>query len=261
VPIANQVGGVVIGTGTVITPIANAGTIEAWGGTLSVQGTLSGAGTLMIGAGATLDLATMVGSGQVANFASTSGTLRLDAPASFGGLIANFTGGDVIDLPGQTLTYLAISNGVLVVNSATGQYRISSTTPLTGALEAGRDGHGGATISFIPHQPGGVGGGPTVLSVYQPNMLFWTTPSGDVLQGISANMQGTDACNWSAASSLDITDMAPGLASLKVTGGTGYTDIAVSNGTHSFTMMFSTSIPANLFHLSSDGHGGTIITT
>lgn len=261
VPFDNLPGAAIIGTGTFIAPVDNAGCIEALGGMLSVASTVSGSGSLLIASGSMLDLASTVGAGQVVDFASTTSTLRLDQPALFSGTLENFVGGDVIDLPGQSLTAVAISNGMLVVNTPSQQFDMMGTAPLTGALEAGHDGHGGATISITPKGTGGVNGGPPVLSVYQPNMMFWTTPSGDILEGKSANFSDTHMCNWANTSSLDITDLAPGLAKIVVTAVTGSTDISLTDGTHAFTMNFGTAIPANLFHLSPDGHGGTILTT
>jgi hypothetical protein len=261
VPIVNTAGATIIGTGAVMTPISNSGTIDAHGGTLSVYGAVAGTGSLQIDAGATLELATNVSAGQTVNFTSTSGTLKIDQPSTFAGQIGNLTGGDVIDLPGQTLTGVALNNGSLVLNTATNQYHIAATTPLTGAIEAGRDGHGGATIAIIPKSASGTGSAPTVLGVTQPNMLFWTAPAGDILQGSSANMSGTDVCNWSNASSLDITDLAPATAKLLATVNGNTTTLGLSDGTHSFNLEIGAGLSASHFTLTADGHGGTLITT
>jgi hypothetical protein len=255
----NLAAGQIVGTGTLIAPISNAGTIEAQGGMLSITNTLSGTGSLLIAPGAALNLASVVGTGQVVTFASSGGTLMLSQPGLFDSTVNNYGVGDIIDLPGQSLGAVAISNGTLALNASGGLVEISGATPMTGALEAGHDANGGATVAITPHIPGN--NGPTVLSVHQPGMMFWTTPSGDILQGTSANMNGADSCNWSAASSLDITDMAPSLARLTVTAGQGVTYVAVTDGTHSCSVTLCASIGANLFHLASDGHGGTVITT
>jgi hypothetical protein len=258
VPFLNLAAGQIEGTGTLIAPISNAGTIEAKGGMLSVDGTLSGTGTLLIAPGATLDLASPVGAGQVASFSGNSGTLMLSDPGQFGGVVGNYGVGDIIDLPGESLGGVAISNGMLALNTPGGLVEISGTTPLNGALEAGHA-NGGATVAFTPHAAGATGA--TVLSVYQSGMMFWTTPSGDILTGTTANMNGTDSCNWSAASSIDITDLAPSLAKLAVTAGPGVTYLAVTGGAHSCSITLSASIGASLFHLAPDGHGGTIISS
>jgi hypothetical protein len=260
VPFANLANGDIVGIGTLIAPISNAGTIEAQGGMLSVYSTLSGTGTLQIDAGATLDLASVVGAGQQVDFASNSGTLRLDQPSLFSGQLANFGVGDTIDLSGQSLTAIAISNGTIALNTPAQQFLITGTSPFTGALEAGHDGQGGATIQITPRGTN-TGSGPTILSVNQPGMMFWTTPSGDELQGISANINGAQACNWGPNSVIDITDMAPGLAHLTITANAGATIVRATDGTHASTVTLDSAIGANMFHVSSDGHGGTMITT
>jgi hypothetical protein len=261
VPFDNLAGAAIEGVGTFIAPVDNTGLIEAQGGTLAVESAITGTGSLLIAAGATLDLANSVSAGQTVDFASASSTLQLNQPNLFAGTLENYVGGDVIDLPGQTLWAVAISNGTLAIDTSTQQFHLAANVPLTGALEAGHDGHGGATIAITPKGTGGVGAGPTVLSVYQPHMMFWTTPSGDILQGTSANMNGTDLCNWANTSSLDITDLAPSLAKITVTAAGGATDIAVTDGKHSFGITFGTPIAAHLFHVAPDGHGGAIITT
>jgi hypothetical protein len=261
VPFANLAGAVISGTGTLIAPVSNAGTIDANGGTLSALGALTGTGSLTIEANATLELDNSVAAGEVATFKSSTGTLRLDLPASFAGTINNYVGGDVIDLPGQTLTGLYISTaGTLVLNAGSKSYTIGATKPLTGALEAGKDSHGGATVSIVPSSGSGVGG-VTVLGVSQPGMLFWTTSSGDELQGTSANMNGLVACNWYNTSSLDLTDMSPKTAKLTLTPGNGWCQLSITDGTHSAVIDLGTSLKSNQITLTSDGHSGTMITT
>jgi hypothetical protein len=55
--------------------------------------------------------------------------------------------------------------------------------------------------------------------------------------------------------------MAPSLARLTITANGGATDVAVTDGSHACTVILDASIGANMFHVASDGHGGTIITT
>jgi hypothetical protein len=258
VPLLNAAGAQIAGNGTVISPVSNAGTIEAKGGQLTTAGTISGNGSLLIGQGATLDLATTVGPGQLVTFLGSSGTLALSQPASFTGLVTNFGGGDVIDLPGQTASFVAISNGTLAVNTPTQSFFVGSSTHLAGALMAGPDGHGGETIDYVPRS---ATPGPTTLSVTEPRMLFWTTPSGDILTGATANLNGAFACNWSQFSSLDLTDMNPALASVSVSADGARTIARLSDGTHSCSVTFNAAIGAAAFHLSGDGHGGTSVTT
>jgi len=89
------------GTSTLsgLAAITNTGTIEVQSGSLTLNGAVSGAGTLKIDAGATLELASSVSSDQTVSFASGTGTLQLDDPQDFHGKIAGISGaGDVLDL-------------------------------------------------------------------------------------------------------------------------------------------------------------------
>ncbi len=265
VAFANAKGSQIGGAGAFLAPVTNSGTIAAEGGTLSIGGTILGTGTLLIGAGATLNPEMGVASGQLAAFASSTGTLRLNQPGQFAGTLSGYVAGDVIDLPGRAVSGVAISNGTLAVNTPGQLFRFASTVKLAGALEAGRDGHGGATIAIIPRAGGGgvggggVGGGPTVLEVTQPGMLFWTTPSGDILLGTAADMQGTVLCNWSAYSRLDITDIAAAGAHLAVAAASGGTRVTLTGGGHSTGLMFQQAFGSADFHLQADGHGGCLI--
>jgi hypothetical protein len=259
VPVVNQ--GMITGTGIVATGISNTGTIDAHGGTLSIQGPVAGAGTLQIDAGATMDLVGSVGGSEVARFTSNSGTLKIEQPATFNGQIANVVGGDVVDLVGQTLTNVALSAGALVAKTASNQYTIHGTTALAGTVEVASDGHGGSNVAIIPSGAAGVNGAKLVLSVTQPKMMFFTAPSGDTLTGSSANMNNLTACNWSNASSLDITDLSPAAARLVATAGAATTSLAYTDGTHTGSLILGTSLSQSHFTVASDGHGGTLITT
>jgi fibronectin-binding autotransporter adhesin len=259
VPVVNT--GLITGTGIVATAMTNNGTIDAHGGVLSIQGPVTGAGTLQIDAGATLDMAASVGASEVARFTSTTGTLKIEQPATFAGTVANMVGGDVIDLVGQTLTSVSLSGGALVAKTATSTFTIHGQTALTGTVIEGSDGHGGANIAIVPQSGSGVGAAKLVLAVTQPKMMFFTATNGDVLTGSSANMNGLTTCNWSNASSLDITDLSPTAAKLTATPGTATTGLAFTDGTHTGSLVLGASLGQSHFTLASDGHGGTLITT
>src|SRR6185437_3616780 len=66
--------------GTLAGTLTNSGTIAASGGTLLVQGKLSGTGPLVAGNNAVLDLA---GGGALAKSISGAGTLQLDGSTAF----------------------------------------------------------------------------------------------------------------------------------------------------------------------------------
>ncbi len=259
VPLANLSGGSIQGFGTIFAQIANAGTIEARGGGLVLLQPVTGNGTMLIDPGATLEIAAAQSAGQTVRFASNGGTLKIDQPSSFAGTLANLGAGDVIDLPGQILTGIGINSGTLVASTATQNFRLLSTTLLGGALSAGRDVHGGATIAFMP-QAFGSGAPPVVLPVNQPGMLFWASPVGDVFRGTAANIAGAHVTNWSAADSLDITDMLPSAARLVQLQTPGLDTLTISDGTHSLGVDLAGTFTVTSFHLGADGNGGTVLT-
>ena len=262
VPLANLAGGDIEGYGLVFAQIANSGTIEARGGNLLLTQNVTGPGLMLVDPGASLELAVPTQAGQIVRFTgngapSTGGTLKLDQPTSFSGTLSNFINGDAIDLPGQILTGVGINGGTLVASTATANYRFNSTSPLGGALSSGRDIHGGATIVFTPQAPGS---GQVLLPVSQSSMLFWASPAGDEFQGMSANIAGAHISNWSAADSIDVTDMSPAMATLLATQTAGLDTLTLSDGVHTASVGLTGTYAANNFHLASDGHGGTMLT-
>ncbi len=159
--------------------IIDNGTILASGGTLSL-GTVSGSGSLTIGAGATLELLaatadpiTLLGSaGNGASVLAFAGARA--APA---GLISGFAAGDAIDLEGSLATGVQLIQGsssntlVLSYGSA-----VVARLLLSGSFTSQRfvvlpDGSGGSLISLTAATGGGGGGGQTGT-----DQLAWTNP-------------------------------------------------------------------------------------
>ncbi len=258
VPLLNLAGGDMVGAGGLYAQVTNDGTIEARGGLLAVNQAVLGAGTLQIDAGSTLELEAGVSAGQVVDFASNSELVVL-SPSTFAGTLSGFGAGDLLDLPGQSLTGVGSSSGTLVVSTATQNFRFVGTTLLGGEISAGHDVHGGATVSFTP-QTVGPGSTALLVPVSQPKMLFWASPAGDVFQGTSANLAGAHVANWSAADSLDITDLAPAHATLATTQASGLDTLVLSDGSHTATLSLAGTFSAGGFHLASDTHGGTLLT-
>ncbi len=254
VPMLNT--GMISGTGTVATAMSNNGTIDAHGGVLSIQGPVTGAGTLQIDAGATMDMAASVSSSQVARFTSTTGTLKIEQPATFAGSVANLVGGDVINLVGQVLTSVSLTGGALVAKTATATTTIHGISALAGTVEVSSDGHGGSNISIVPTSSAKLS-----VAVSQAKMMFFTAAAGDTLTGISANMNGLTAFNWANTSSLDISDLSPTAATLTATAGASTTSLAFTDGTHTGSVVLGASLSQSHFTMASDGHGGTLITT
>jgi hypothetical protein len=260
VPIANQAGGLIQGTGIVFSQIVNAGTIESRGGALALlQSITGGSGALLIDPNSTLEFGNAAPSSEVVTFTDTGtgGVLKLDQPGNFAAPIAGYTTGDLIELPGVQLTSVGNASGTLVASTATHTWRLPTTTLLAGAISAGRDARGDATIAITPQT---MGGPQAVLSVYQPGMLFWCSPVGDEFQGITANQNGDSIGNWSAADSLDLTDLAFGSAHLSYSQGSNAGTLTLSDGTHTALVSITGTFPGTGFHLASDGHGGTLVT-
>ena len=143
------------GTASISGTIANTGTIEVNDGTLTLFGSLSGAGSVTIDAGATLEVNATVS--QTITFAGNGAELQIDT-SSFGGSVAGFAATDKLDLStikfdgGTSATYDA-ATGDLVVRDAYGH---SILVKLTGADYSdanfagslSSDGHGGTLITY-----------------------------------------------------------------------------------------------------------------
>jgi hypothetical protein len=262
IAIVNTAGAMIQGNGQVFAQIANAGTIDAAGGVLLLTQPVLGNGLLQIEANATLELGAASPISQTVRFASNTGTLKLDNPSNFTGTLANFGAGDTIDLPGQILTGVGLSSGTLVLSTATQNFRIAGSTPFAGEVSAGRDAHGGATISLTPQSSAGGGStGQALIGVAQPGMLFWASPVGDEFQGTAAHLVGAHVSNWGAVDSVDVTDLLSTHASLSFSQGVGAGTITLTDGTHTTRFSLAGTYSAGSFHLASDGHGGTILST
>ena len=89
--------GRITGAGTIApAAVVNTGTVCAASGTLVLQGSVTGAGTLAIGPQASLQLNAGIAAGQTIAFQGSTGTLTIEAPTSFAGTIAGFGAGDRI---------------------------------------------------------------------------------------------------------------------------------------------------------------------
>ena len=109
-------GGTLSGSGTLIGNVVNDGTVTASGGTLDIQGNVTGSGTLGVGSGATLELDGAV-SGNTLQFAADTGVAQIgdllngSDHQQFNAPIADFVTGDSIDLATAGLgTFSAITS-------------------------------------------------------------------------------------------------------------------------------------------------------
>ncbi len=131
-------------------PITNAGTIDAASGSAFITQTVTGTGTLAIGATGTLSLLDGAGTGQTADFLASTGALDLTNPLQFLGTIAGFGGSDVIDLVSTPETTWGFANGTLTVkdgNATVASLQFSGSYT-QGSFIVGADGHGGTSVTF-----------------------------------------------------------------------------------------------------------------
>ena len=127
------------------------------GTTLQISNPLSGpSGSATIGAGATLELAAANSSS--VTFTSSTGSLELDQPSTFDGVIFGFTGNgtlsgsDQIDLKGISFSNIhdSYSNGVLTVSNGTQSAELDfNGSYVLANFEFASDGKGG-TIVYDP---------------------------------------------------------------------------------------------------------------
>ena len=139
--------------------IANSGLLWANGGSITIDGNVSGTGSALIDGVATFEMGGAFGE-NVTLDAGAHATLKIDHAADFSGAVAGFDGNDVLDLAdiafgsNTTLGYTANSNntgGTLTASDGThtaniellGQYMASSF-----AMSA--DGVGGTLIHDLP---------------------------------------------------------------------------------------------------------------
>jgi len=228
---------------------------------------ISGAGTLKIDAGATLEITSGVSSGQTVDFTSTTGKLILDNPSSFSGQIAGVSGsGEVLDFHGFSAatttavtgagSYDSVHNVTTLTVTDTSD-SLTETFKLAGNLSGSSwtvtdDTHGGVNIvdppagqsvgSVVMNDPG-----PSVLS---PVIMQDPGPAapGNTVVATAANQ----TLSGLAASDNFVFNFA----------GVGHT--AVTNfHPLSDTLQFSNSIFANapsvLNATQDDGHGNTVI--
>jgi hypothetical protein len=140
------------GVSTIAANVINSGTVDADSGTLTLA-SAAGTGVFQIDDSCVLDIAGGVGSGTM-QFMGNAGTLTLETPAGFAGVIAGFGGGSVIDLFGvttaATLSFTASGSGggTLAVSDGSMAASIAFANDLTShSFGIVSDGHGGVLIS------------------------------------------------------------------------------------------------------------------
>ena len=119
-------GSQIIGHGAITaTDLGNAGRIDASGGVLSVSASITGTGTEVINAGATLQLDGSVVLNQLVTFAGAGGVLELGSPTTFKARIDKFIAGETLDL--DSIAYVSgakavVTGTTLVVTDGSTKY-------------------------------------------------------------------------------------------------------------------------------------------
>jgi fibronectin-binding autotransporter adhesin len=240
---------------SVITPaVLNSGTIIAASGTLALTGSVTGTGSMLIGAGDTLELGGAIAASQSVSYTSATGTLRLDTPATAAETVYNLVVGNVIDVAGITATkatvnandQLVIANGTTTVATVqlSGSYLIDTFTVAS-------DGNGGEKVTLTAANTAWKGSnadwfgtnvwtnGPpnaqTAATIALSTSYTMTLNGGETGAASTVGLTGTQA-DFILNGTLNITKSFTASAGTLAVGGTINGGIFVSNGsTVSFT--------------------------
>jgi hypothetical protein len=149
---ALTVAGTLIGNGTIIGPVTDNGVIDVTGTgtTLAITGSLTGTGSVLIGAKDALVIGAGTGPAAI-TFGGSLSALTLDTPLSLTSTLTSLTAGDTIDLAGLSAKSAAISGGDLIVTLTSGgtvSYALASPNALDRAA-VHSDGSGGSDITIF----------------------------------------------------------------------------------------------------------------
>ena len=247
------------------------GTLDLAGSNIYTGGTTIESGKLEIASGAS------AGSGAI-TFAGT-GILKIDAAANFtfSNTLAGLTASDTLDLAGLTAATTTATTGAGSYNSSTNLTTLTvhdtsgggktDTFDLSGNYSSSSwtvtsDGAGGVNVvDPAPTDPLSVpDGGTASIGAAAATAITFAGASGTLQLGASQSFTGTIA-GFGAQDKIDLADLGFGANST-----VGYAAnnnnsggmLTVSNGTTTANIALLGS--ADNFTMSSDGHGGTLIT-
>jgi fibronectin-binding autotransporter adhesin len=128
-----------------------AGILNDDGGLVNFTSALTagnGTGALNVGSGGVLEFSAASDSSHTVDFTDSTGTLELNAPASFASTISGFTDGDTIQLVGETVTNMSYASNVLDVYNGTSLLAALNFTGsyTTANFTSTADGHGNTDI-------------------------------------------------------------------------------------------------------------------
>jgi hypothetical protein len=250
--------------------------------------TISGSGTLVLSEGSQLDIG--VADSAAIQFAGPSGQLGLAVLPT--GKISGFAAGDTIELYNSLatgLSYTQTSASVATLKltkggKAAGSLTLAGSYTGSSLFHLSFDAYGDEfislqTIGSAPVQPSAITGtvGTDDLRATANNQTLTGLGGGDTLDGngfagtifkdTSADLNGSTITNFVITDVIDLTDMAPGTATVSFTPGsynatTNTTvpgSLTVTDGTHTATMTVASAsaFPVGYVGTSADGKGGT----
>ena len=206
------------GSGVVAGAVSNAGTIDATGGTLTLSGAVTGAGGLQIESGAELEIGTA--NSETVLFNAGSAELRLDAPASFTGTLSGFQSTDSILLASTTATSAVLSGSTLTVTLSGGTTETfnvagnSATVTLTTASDGSGD-------TLITYPPAAAHANPTPIRFIAPSAAASPAPApalttnDHMLTDFASPLAGLSSASAGSGSALfAATEVSPTLGAL-----------------------------------------------
>ena len=138
------------GTSTLTASVVDAGAIKVANGDLVFIGPVSGAGSITISNGGTVELNSSTLSTTPVDFGAAGGVLSLAHPSSFAAVVGGFAAGDVIELQGFAFANLTpvISGRTVTLTEASGQSATLtfSTAQSASTLMIGEGPHGGIAL-------------------------------------------------------------------------------------------------------------------
>jgi hypothetical protein len=247
----------------------NTGHLNTNGGTIAVEGAVSGTG-----------IATISGSGQVEFAAASSngvkflpgstGVLILDNSAAYHGTISGFdaTNSSVIDLADiekatETATFM---NGQLLIQDAHGhsaKITIAGSHTI-GSFQFAPDADGGTLVSDPPidHAAHTIAAGETLeIEAAATGKVTFAGPTGTLRLDESWGFTGKVA-SFRGQDFIDLADITFGAqTTLGYSGNGAGGTLKVGDGIHSARIALLGTYMASSFAAASDGHGGTLIST
>jgi len=265
------------------TDTTSAGNLSTASSPLNVKVNAHSIGAVTIGAGATFELA--AADSAWVTFASSTGTLILEAPSTFSGKISNFTGNgtlsgsDQIDLTNINFNSVQDSyvNGVLTVSDGTNTDKLNFHGSYTLAnFDFASDGSGGTIVYDPPASEPPTGGSATIgtgatleLGAACSEAVTFSGSTGTLVLG-SSSTSGGQSSNFTGTVSgfgaQDVIDL-PGIAFDAQTtlgylpdsnqpGGT----LSLAGGAQSAKIALLGNYMASSFAVASDHQGDSMVT-